>query len=198
MSTTELDLERIESKANSILGDVPDYIWNGQELPVPVEDIIDSMFGLMVRDVNDMSKAPGAPEDVHADQISGLLLTGLGEIWVNETEANRWPTRRRFTISHELGHWVLHRTGQQQLFCRTVEVISDRELAEAERKVTTRPAIPVTEEEANAFAAALLMPAHLVNEHHERCKGDMALLRETFNCSEKAMNRRVESVVPPR
>jgi len=195
VSIPELDLERVEDRATSILESVPDYIWNGQTLPVPVEDIVDSMYGLMVRDVADMSQAPGAPEDVNADQISGLLLTGLGEIWVNQTEANRWPTRRRFTISHELGHWVLHRTGQQKLFCRTAEVLSDQDLAEAERKVTTRPAIPVTEEEANAFAAALLMPAHLVNEHHEKCRGDLAKLKETFNCSEKAMNRRVRSVV---
>lgn len=191
----ELDLERVEGRARSILESVPEYIWNGQKLPVPVEDIVDSVFGLMVRDVDDMSKAPGAPQDVRSDQISGLLLTGPGEIWVNQTEASRWPTRRRFTISHELGHWVLHRTGQQKLFCRTVEVLSDQDQSEAERKVTTRPSIPVTEEEANAFAAALLMPAHLVNEHHERCQGDMTKLKETFNCSEKAMSRRVRSVV---
>lgn len=188
-----LDLERIERKAGAILGRVPDYIWNGEELPVPVEDIVDSMFGLRVRDVDDMSQAPGAPA-VSAEQISGLLLTGPGEIWVNAIEANRWPTRRRFTISHELGHWVLHRTGQQKLFCRTAEVNADPSKF-IEESVSSRPAIPVTEEEANAFAAALLMPAHLVSEQHERCGGDMARLRSTFNCSEKAMNRRVEAVL---
>ena len=40
----------------------PEWIWNGEELPVPVENIADSHFGLLVRDVEDMSSAPGAPE----------------------------------------------------------------------------------------------------------------------------------------
>ena len=33
-----------------------------------------------------------------------------------------WPPRRRFTIGHELAHWVMHRTGQQALFCRRTTV----------------------------------------------------------------------------
>ncbi len=42
------------------------------------------------------------------DHISGLLFPRRREIWVDEREAARAPARRRFTIGHELGHWVLH------------------------------------------------------------------------------------------
>ncbi|MGA7397752.1 MAG: ImmA/IrrE family metallo-endopeptidase [Solirubrobacterales bacterium] len=182
---------------------MPDYIWNGEELPIPVDKIVDSMFGLRVRKVQDMSQAPGAPA-VSPEKISGLLLTGLGEIWVNAAEDEEWPTRGRFTIGHELGHWVLHRTGQQKLFCRTA-VVGPETAGDSlggdvspDSTVTSRPAIPVTEEEANAFSAALLMPAHLLSEQHQGCQGDMNRLKQTFDCSHKAMSRRIGAVIYSR
>ena len=39
-----------------------DWIWNGETLPVPVEDIADSCFGLHVREVEDLRTAPGVPD----------------------------------------------------------------------------------------------------------------------------------------
>lgn len=172
----------------AVLERVPEYIWDGESLPVPVEDIVDSCFGLHVRLVEDLSTAPGAPET--DGNLSGLLLTGPGEIWVNKEEALRWPGRKRFTIGHELGHWELHRTGQQSLFCRTAS-IDDKESAEA----TTRPAIPVTEEEANAFAAALLMPAELFISEHTRLNGDLPAVCDRFSCSAKAVGHRVNALI---
>src|SRR4029078_11680473 len=87
------------------------------------------------------------------ESLSGLLLPALGQIWVNADEAAQWPPRRWVTIAHELGHHVLHRTGQQALFCR--KAVVDPE----DKPPTTRPPIPVTEQEANAFAAAVPNPA---------------------------------------
>ena len=145
-----------------MLAEVPDWIWNGEELPVPVENIADSCFGLLIRDVEDMTIAPGAPELREGQSLSGLLLAGPGEIWVNAEEARQWPGRRRFTIGHELGHWVMHRApGQQSLFCRHAEV--DEQEGEPEHDRASE-----IEREANAFAAAFTMPAHLIREHYER------------------------------
>lgn len=126
--------------------------------------------------------------------MSGLLLTGPGEIWVNREEAIQWPGRRRFTICHELGHWELHRTGQQSLFCRTASV--DEKEASRDLAATTKPALPVTEEEANAFAAALLMPAHLIRREYKNLNGNNPALCDRFKCSAKAMSYRIDSVVP--
>jgi short-chain 2-methylacyl-CoA dehydrogenase len=90
----------VEQRAERVLADVPDWIWNGDRLPVPVEHIADSHFGLHVRDVEDLRRAPGVPADLPAGQgLSGLLLPSLGEIWVNAAEARDWPPRRRFTNS---------------------------------------------------------------------------------------------------
>ncbi|MBA2241083.1 MAG: ImmA/IrrE family metallo-endopeptidase [Solirubrobacterales bacterium] len=179
----------IEARAEGVLATVPDWIWNGDELPVPVEAIVDSHFGLLVRDVADLSRAPGCPEPAAGQTLSGLLLAARGEIWVNRAEAREWPGRRRFTIGHELGHWVMHRTGQQSLFCRRAQV----EPAEPE-DAGARPPLPVGEQEANVFAAALMMPAHLIRAEYTRDQEFNGLCAR-FGASGAAMSRRLRNVV---
>ena len=173
-----------------MLADVPDWLWNGDELPVPVDDIADSCFGLLIREVEDMTSAPGAPPLEPGQSISGLLLAGPGEIWVNAAEARQWPGRRRFTVGHELGHWVMHRgTGQQSLFCRHGSIDDGDEPAQ-------RP--PEREQEANAFAAALTMPADLIRKHYERLRNDddcHARMCDLFAASGAAMGRRLHAVI---
>ena len=115
------------STAPRLLAEVPDYIWNGETLPVPIEDIADTHVGLLVRDVEDMTTAPGAPELADDQSLSGLLLAEPGRDLGQRRGGKQWPPRRRFTIGHELGHWRLHREpGQQTLFCRQVRSRSRR------------------------------------------------------------------------
>lgn len=180
-------MEAIEERADGILARVPDYLWDGAHLPVPVEDIADSVFGLLVRDVDDMSAAPGAPVVEPGQSLSGLLLPARGEIWVNAAEARLWPPRRRFTIGHEVGHWVLHRqTGQQALFCRHTSMHDGAGGGPV--------AAPDIEEEASAFAAALLMPRWLFVREHARCGGDVRQLAMVFGTSHAATERRVRTL----
>ena len=180
-------MEGIEQRAELFLAGVPSYIWDGSSLPVPIEDIADSHVGLLVRDVEDLSTAPGAPPLSGGHALSGLLLPDRGEIWVNAQEAEEWPARRRFTIAHELGHWELHRHGGQGVYCRSSVVDVD----EAEESATSAG----PEEEANAFAAALLMPAHLIREQYVASGKDFAVLCETFASSGAAMGRRLHAVI---
>lgn len=180
-----LIVRAIEERAEQVLARVPAYVWDGERLPIPIEDIVDSVYGLYVRDVEDMTAAPGAPQLAAGQSLSGLLLAARGEIWVNADEARQWPPRRRFTIGHELGHWVLHRTGQQALFCRRTAVDED----------TSRETAGVDiEEEASVFAASLLMPAWLVIREHARVRGDVDQLCTTFDASRAAMERRVSDL----
>ena len=133
-------MEGVTKRAEELLAEVPDWIWDGESLPVPVEDIADSHFGLLVRDVEDMTEAPGCPSVAGDQSISGLLLPSRGEIWVNADEARQWPPRRRFTIGHELGHWVLHQDEQTSLFCRHGSVGEpDDDSAEGRRGSRPRP-----------------------------------------------------------
>jgi hypothetical protein len=184
--------EEIEARVERVLAAVPEYVWDGRSLPVPVEDIADTVFGLLVRDEPSLAAAPGAPSLAEGASLSGLLLPGAREIWVNAVEAAQWPGRRRFTIGHELGHWCMHRDDHvATIYCRSSVVDPPVE----------RPERPVAEHEADAFAAALLMPAELMREQHERCQREFdgperfPEMCRLFEASGAAMGRRMHQVI---
>jgi IrrE N-terminal-like domain len=177
-------MEGIEQRAELFLSGVPSYIWDGRSLPVPIADIADSHVGLLVRDVEDLTKAPGAPPLAPGQHLSGLLLADRGEIWVNAQEAQEWPPRRRFTIAHELGHWQLHRHGGENVYCRSAVI-----------DAPDPEGPPEPEEQANEFAAAVLMPAGLIREQYGACERDFSGLCTTFGSSGAAMGRRLHAVI---
>ena len=182
-------MEEIERLAQAFLDRVPGYIWDGESLPVPIEEIADSHVGLLVRDVFDLSGAPGAPRLAAGQTLSGLLLPDAGEIWVNADEARQWPPRRRFTIAHELGHWELHRNASDAVFCRSVAIdVPPPETAPS-------PLRPAAEDEANAFGAAVLMPARLLRARYGRPDREFASLCRAFGASGAAMGRRLHAVI---
>jgi hypothetical protein len=82
--------------------------------------------------------------------------------------------RRRFTIAHEIGHFVLH-PGR----CRP------------ERGGLVNEAMRAEEREADAFAAELLMPEHLVRQAVREQGADPIVLAERFQVSVKAMQVRL-------
>lgn len=209
MTAADLDFDRVEGECEAVLSEVPSWLWDGRSLPVPVDEIVDSHFSLLVREVEDMSAAPGFPEGTDPAHLSGLLLAAMGEIWVNRAEAARWPQRRRFTVGHELGHWVMHRSGQQSLFCRhqtvTEQIPGQLTMVESgtegsgsagvETEHRGGADLPLAEAEANFFAASLLMPRDLFRAEFRRCKGDVVRLQERFDCSEKATRRRIATII---
>ena len=81
-------LAAINTTVNGILLDADIKV-----LPVKIEEIAKS-FGL---------KVIPYPFD---DDISGTLIIEQNVIGFNQTESR---VRRRFTIAHELGHYVLHK-----------------------------------------------------------------------------------------
>ncbi len=169
------DRLRIEARAEQVLAEVPDWIWDGGSLPVPIEAIADSCFDLLVRDVEleEMQTAPDCPPLDEGSSLSGLFLPQVRQIWVNADEAREWPPRRRFTIGHELGHCVLHQDGQRSLFCRHGSSTRHESDTAASPTAASAPdpdeqaAIEI-EREANHFAAALLMPGELIRHHYQR------------------------------
>jgi hypothetical protein len=80
------------------------------------------------------------------DLVEGMLTRRKGEKrWiVLYAEYPELPGRQRFTVAHELGHYLLHRSHQAEFRCASEDVL-DRVLKERER-------------EANEFASYLLMP----------------------------------------
>ena len=106
-------------------------VFGGDELPVPVESIAEDLLALAVVVRDDL-------------RVSGMLLPSERRIYVRADEPE---PRRRFTIAHELGHWICQclEGTQQPVYCRAEEIGVDPEAKALER-------------EANIFAANLLMP----------------------------------------
>lgn len=140
--------------------------YGGPEIPVPVEAIAEDFVGLRVAETEGLD-------------CSGLLVPAERRIWVNAREAAESPARRRFTIAHELGHWVCQvlEGRWQPVFCRTME-------APAEGRY------PPEEREANVFAAELLMPEPAVRSAFAE-DDSIGGLAERFGVSDEAMHWRL-------
>lgn len=151
------------------------------KVPVPVERVAAGL-GLQV-------------ERADLDDVSGLLVIedDKGMIGVN---ASHPQVRQRFTIAHEVGHYVLHRD-QLPVFIdkklrQYAAVFRDAESSTGENR---------REREANGFAAALLMPAKLLQQEIDRLEVDaddeesVDSLARRFNVSRDAMSFRLANVM---
>jgi hypothetical protein len=184
-----------EAKAEQELRKIPDWIWDGERLPVPLETIADSHYGLLVEEEIGLARVAGLDKRHH---ISGLLLPGPREIWVDAEEARKWPGRGRFTIAHELGHWVLHCErdpgAQEPVHCRT-ESLSEQGTTNEDEEVGQTPPKPhfppPRERDANRFAASMLMPRLLVEKEHAYLDGDERKMADVFGVSQLAMRWRI-------
>jgi hypothetical protein len=166
--------------AQDLLAEFDDGYGLGEVPPSPVEEIAGSLLLLDVVEVDDIRTVDGAPQD--AGRISGMLTTTDRTIWVDRVESERSQGRRRFTVAHELGHWLLHAQrgtkDNYKRFCRTPDLDPDVESAKQER-------------EANEFAAALLMPEEIVSAIAPACGFNLGLLATQFDVSVPALELRL-------
>jgi hypothetical protein len=129
--------------------------------PVPVEAIAEDLLGLSVAESESLG-------------VSGMLLPAAREVWLNATEP---VPRRRFTLAHEVGHWV----------CQVLEGRGAPVMCRAEEiGVGEGRAL---EREANVFAAELLMPESAVRSVWADPR-DVAVAAERFHVSVEAMGWR--------
>jgi Zn-dependent peptidase ImmA (M78 family) len=143
--------------------------FGGAEIPVPVESIAEDLLGLRIERSAEID-------------CSGMLVPADRLIVLNAAEEPRdeRPLRRyRFTIAHELGHWVCHVLGSaaaQPVYCRAVDL--------------TESADRTLEREANVFAAELLMPERAVWKAWKELS-DIAACSARFDVSPTAMHWRL-------
>lgn len=170
-------LETVEARAERLLGEL-----GVQTAPIPV-DRVAARVGLQVERTS------------FGDDVSGVLVIedGRGVIGVNAAHA---PVRQRFTIAHEIGHYILHRD-QLSVFIdkqmrQYLAAFRDGQSASGEHR---------REREANGFAAALLMPAALLREEVARLRLDLedeesvGILAARFKVSQRAMDLRLLNVM---
>ncbi|MGQ0814412.1 MAG: ImmA/IrrE family metallo-endopeptidase [Gemmatimonadota bacterium] len=127
------------------------------DLDAVVYDHLCERHGLYFNDEADLNES-GA-----CDDVLGKTLPVSGRILINrELKARGEEGRYRFTVAHELGHWILHRplvlaaAAQPGLF----EDAEQYEFVSLNRDVfaaTDRRAVPREEWQANRFAVALLI-----------------------------------------
>lgn len=145
--------------------------------PVEVEQIA-SMLGIRVQ------------FEPAEDELSGFLLRDLNRqkavIGVNDRHSDN---RKRFTIAHELGHYLLHE--QEKLHV-------DRQFRINWRDGTSKKGESEEEKEANLFAAELLMPVHFIQQDLSEAEAfdlesDATIneLAEAYKVSSQAMTFRL-------
>lgn len=132
------------------------------------------------------------------NEISGILVVNgnKGVIGVNTSQAK---VRQKFTIAHELAHYLLHRQGpkeqKEQLFVDKDFIVKYRSNKSYSREEMRH------ESEANAFAAALLMPKQFIfaelNKKQNQDLSETALIEELariFDVSIPAMTYRLSDL----
>ena len=157
-------LERLKSAGMFSYKDVP---------PVNVEKICEKLgITVLFEDLGEMAREHGR------DNVYGALIVSpeVTAIMVNDTDHY---VRQRFTIAHELAHYVLHRDHD-----KPDEVF-----------ISFRGASSPEERQANRFAADLLMPKDIVRERHaDKVLPLLWHLSEEFSVSQEAMRLQLESL----
>ncbi len=127
-------------------------------------------------------------EDLDSD-ISGLFVIKNNKPYIRYNKSES-INRKRFTIAHELGHYVLHRDSKP-LFVDKNEKIMYRNLDSSTGEIRK-------EREANAFAASLLMPKVFIqttiNSAPKNTNDIVSYLADKFKVSEQAMNFRLANL----
>lgn len=107
-----------------------------------------------------------------ADSISGVLKKDRNVIGINKKQPK---VRQRFTIAHELGHFLLgHDIGKNE------DVVDD----DSEKPLHK-------EREANIFASQILMPEEALVNEIKKEKIDLKKLAGIFEVSEQAISIRL-------
>ncbi|AZN40401.1 ImmA/IrrE family metallo-endopeptidase [Paenibacillus albus] len=144
--------------------------------PVPVEDIAKKLNITIAKDALE-------------DSVSGLLYRTSDNVIIGVNSFHS-ETRQRFTIAHELGHFYMQHEGDP------IHIDSQVNF----RMTTSTPNKDIREIEANAFAAALLMPEPLIKKAWNDISGSIDLshdsegnsnevkkLASIFNVSQQAL-----------
>lgn len=153
--------DHVETKADELSADF-------SSPPIPVYEIAES------NGVNVVFENFGR----HSERVSGFCDFEAKRIYVNQDDSTQ---RQAFTIAHELGHWVLHRS----IFLEDPEKY---------------PVLPMfadpnrddpLEKEANKFAACLLVPERLLGPV---IGASAPALAKAFGVAQSMMEFRIKNV----
>ena len=158
-------MKHIEEKANKILKQLD------LTVPISVEGIAQTL-NIEIKKASD--------EEI---SVSGLLYRkdGIAYMAINSAEPE---VRQRFTIAHEIGHFILHES--KDIFIEYREKTKDNTIELKTNK----------EIEANHFSACLLMPREEIEKdvkkiNNQISKNEIEILATKYKVSEDAMTFRL-------
>lgn len=159
----------VEEKSTELLESLDEY-----NIPVSLENVCNKL-GILLKSENLL------------DNVSGLFVIkdNLSHIVYNSSES---VERQRFTIAHEIGHFVLHK--DKILFIDKNEGVLYRNSESSSGEV-------LKEREANSFAAALLMPKSIIQHELSIMPANRDVighLSERFEVSSQAMSFRLSNL----
>lgn len=124
----------------------------------------------------------------HLEDVSGLLVRSAESAMIG-VNASHPEVRKRFTIAHEFGHYMLH---------AGISAHYDRDYRINFRSRESSEATNIEEIEANFFAASILMPKHFLDRDQAVMALDndeeVAKLAKKYNVSRHAMSLRLGNV----
>ena len=139
--------------------------WHADDMPEAIDlDVVRQMlpttpYGTGVREI----KQP-MPLDISGFEGSLVRNPDDAAEWGILYNSSASPERRRFTIAHELGHFILHRNTQSRFNCDKDSVYAGHET------------LRLIEREADDFASNLLMPGDVLREMIAGKRVDMRVL----------------------
>ncbi|MDE2421645.1 MAG: ImmA/IrrE family metallo-endopeptidase [Gammaproteobacteria bacterium] len=182
-ASTELLLDLMELEDHKTPSDVVEEILRQNPnlvYPTPLERFVE-LAG--IESISELS----------TDGFEGMLITNpeksRGAIMI---KAGTSPRRRRFTIAHELGHFLLPWHRQQKFSCKSSDI------KDSSQNRGLAPELVSIETEANTFASELLMPSSafksLIDDFETPTLNALTTLSETFDVSFEATVHRYKAL----
>jgi Zn-dependent peptidase ImmA (M78 family) len=130
------------------------------------------------------------PLELDEDVAGFLLLQDDKTIHIGYNKSNP-KTRIRFTIAHEIGHCIMHAKDSKLFVDKTEKILY--------RDGNSSTGESIQEREANAFAAAILMPQKLIIQELEKHKNEtninfISSLAKKFKVSDQAITIRLTNL----
>lgn len=166
-------LTRLEQEAAALLSSFAEVWRQYGSAPFPVD-----LRSLVMIHLQIGLEPQTDPRDARDRRVvGGLVLSGGTPRIIYRMQASA-AGRERFTIAHEVGHYMLHRDGEPDYFCTEQDM---------EQRDSDGQTHRVREWEANLFAGALLMPRDELLARYSAWQGDPDRLTDYFGVSREAL-----------
>lgn len=152
------------------------------ELPVPIEKIVEFRLGLDIVPMPNLYKDHG---------IEGFITSDLTAIYVDNLQYEIYEQKYRFTLAHEVGHYVLHRKTLRDAKWRSVQEYVKARLGLDPRQLDW------FETHGHWFAEQVLLPREKFLEVAESVVGEYKGLIKDIPAEPKVIFEYLSNVIAP-